>query len=131
VVVGATSDSGGRLSFAYLLTPLLGVLCATPALTEFRIGVAPWWMSNLPFWIGLASAPGYVYAWSDRWRKKSPSRLGLYWVHVSLAGAFLASVWGGTLLLLTAIFWVFPAISAALTVHLWMRFSRYPVSPRS
>jgi hypothetical protein len=117
-------STGGRLSVAYLVAPLLAVLCAAPAIIEFRVGVVSWWMSNLPFWIGLASAPGYVYAWSERWRRPELDRLRVFWVHASLAGAFLASFWGSILLVLTILFWVFPAISAALTLHLWLRFAR-------
>lgn len=115
---------GGRLSVAYLVAPMLAVFCAAPAITEFRIGVVSWWMSNLPFWIGLASAPGYVYAWSERWRCTELNRRKVCWVHASLAGAFLASFWGSILLVLTILFWVFPAISAALALHLWLRFAR-------
>jgi hypothetical protein len=120
--------SGGvdstRRSVAYLLAPCIAVLCAAGPIMGLRVGTVPLWISNLPFWIGMAGAPGYVYVWSERWRGRRLSRPFIYWVHVSMAAAFVASVWGALLLLLSVLFWVFPAISAWMTVQLWAEFRR-------
>ena len=42
----------------------------------------------------------------------------------SLIGAAAASAWGATLLLLTVLFWVFPAISAVLSLKMLARLVR-------
>jgi hypothetical protein len=122
--IHSKTEEERRLSSAYLLAPCIAVLFAAGPILDLRIGTVPWWFSNLPFWIGVAGAPGYVYVWSERWRGPRLSWPMTYWVHVSLAAAFVASVWGSILLLLSFLFWVFPAISAWLTVQLWARFWR-------
>ena len=111
-----------RRSVAYLLAPCIAVLVAAAPIMVFHVGTVPLWISNLPFWIGMVGAPGYVYVWSERWRGKRVSLPLAWWVHLSLAAAFVASLWGALLLLLTFIFWVFPAISAWMTVQLWKEF---------
>jgi hypothetical protein len=108
------------LSMTYLVIPSLGVLSGALPIFYLRVGLVPWWMSNLPFWIGLVSAPGYVYAWSERWRKPNIGKVERLFIHASLAGALLASTWGSMLMLLTVVFWIFPALSVVLTVRLWM-----------
>jgi hypothetical protein len=113
-----------RPSLAYLLTPCIAVLCAAGPILGLRVGTVPWWFSNLPFWIGMAGAPGYVYVWSDRWRGRHLPWPVIYGLHASMGAALVASVWSTVLLLFTVLFWVFPAISAWLTVQLWTAFVR-------
>jgi hypothetical protein len=113
-----------RLSIAYLLAPCFAMLPAAAAIMELRVGKVPWWISNLPFWIGLASSPGYVYVWTERWRGQTLNRTQKAWIYVSLGGATLASVWASLLLLITGILWILPAICAALGVQLWLLFTK-------
>ena len=113
-----------RPSVAYLLAPCIAVLSAAGPILGLRVGTVPIWISNLPFWIGVVGAPGYVYVWSGRWRGRRLPVPMVLWVHVSMAAAFAASAWGSILLLLSVLFWIFPAISAWLTVKLWAEFVR-------
>ena len=114
-----------RLSVAYLVTPVIAVAVAIPAIMNLRVGHVPWWISNLPFWLGLLSAPGYVYVWTELWRGRRNGRARVWWTCASLAGALLASVWGTILLLMLGFLAIFPAITLALVVHMWARYLRF------
>jgi hypothetical protein len=48
----------------------------------------------LPFWIGAAAAPGYLYAWSGAYDPIRSSRTTRAWVIASVAAAALASLGG-------------------------------------
>lgn len=123
-----SNETVDRLSVAYLLTPALALaifslpICELPPM---RTGTNTWqWIVAVPWWLGVACAPGYIYVWSERWRSRSLKRRTLIWVHASLLGATLSSFAGAILGLLTAIFWVFPAISGVLAIQVWLRFIR-------
>jgi hypothetical protein len=113
-----------RPGVAYIVVPVLAILCAWPPILNFRVGAVPWWMSNIPFWIGVFCAPGFCYLLID-WRKRLLfGRLRVGWIYLSLAGAILASAWGAILLLLSIIYWVFSAWSAVISYELLVRLRR-------
>lgn len=121
-----------RLSLSYLVTPLLAIAVSLPGIMSFPpfhpLGApanrALGYVLSIPTWFGIYAFPGYVYTWTDHWRRANPGRIMTYWIHTSLFSAVLASSVGAVLMTLTGIFWVFPAISAALAGHMWLRFDR-------
>jgi hypothetical protein len=119
-----TRDDAARPGVAYLLVPVLAIACALPPIREFTLGAVPWWMSNIPFWMGMFCAPGFVYLVVDWRRREQFGRLRVAWVYLSLIGAILASAWGTILLLLSILFWVFPAWSAVISCELLVRLLR-------
>lgn len=48
----------------------------------------------LPFWVGLAAAPGYLYAWSGEYVPNAARRSVRLWVGASLLAALVASLGG-------------------------------------
>jgi hypothetical protein len=117
--------SEGRLSVAYILTPIIAVAVAAPAILHLPMHMdRKVWFSPWPFWLGLVCSPGYIYCWSDRWRRGTLRRAVRLWVAASLVGAAVASASGAALMLLTGIFWIFSAMSAGCCIHMLRRFVR-------
>ena len=66
----------------------------------------------LPFYFGLAAAPGYIYAWAGHYNSWSLGKWVRRWVYLSLVVAVVSSLVGGILSILTVIvapfaFWSF------------------------
>ena len=92
----------------YVLCPVLAMLLLLPPILElpplmfienfnlFQVVIA------LPFWIGAAAAPGYLYAWSGAYEPSAAAGTTRAWVGVSLAAALLAS-FGGLITILVLI----------------------------
>jgi predicted RNase H-like HicB family nuclease len=88
--VADRKDESSR-SVAYLLTPLLAMLLAGPAL---MLIASPLWWVSLPHVAGVLAAPGFTYAWADAWRKRPPGPGTVRWMNVSLLLALAASLAG-------------------------------------
>ena len=89
-----------RLSVLYVVLPAGALIIVWPMIRELP---PISWPDNLntlqfvaaaPFWIGIAAAPGYLYAWSGHRSRSSLQPIRRYWVALSLAAALLASVTG-------------------------------------
>lgn len=111
----------------FAAVPAAGLLLASPVASAIwdapRLTLQAALMVS-PFYIGLASAPGYLYlAYSGaRAAHIGPGRR--WWVRASLIGALVASlggIWGGTM-----IFFLLPPslVSAVAVVLLWNAFER-------
>ena len=89
-----------RLSYWYVVAPAVTMLLVWPPVSElpplritenfnvFQVLIA------LPFWVGLAAAPGYLYAWSGQYDRDRASWSVRLWVGASLIAAFAATVGG-------------------------------------
>ena len=112
-----------RLSVAYILTPFIAVAVAWPPIMEWPMRVNRWiWFSPWPFWLGVLCTPGYLFCWSDWWRRGPMHPVVRWWIAASLVGAMVASVGGAMLMLLTVLFWIFSAMSAGCCIHMLRRF---------
>lgn len=107
----------------YVLSPALAMLLVLPLILElpplmftenFNLVQV---LIALPFWIGAAAAPGYLYAWSGAYEPVCASRMARAWVGASLATAVLASL-GGLISILLII--PFPFVVASLVASLLM-----------
>lgn len=111
------NESLKRLSIWYLLAPLATLFLIWPMASEFPpIRITEnfnFWqvLIVMPVYLGIASAPGYVYAWSGHYDRKRLTGALRFWIDMSLAGAVLASI-GGLTTILTVI--VFPFDCASL-----------------
>jgi hypothetical protein len=114
-----------RLSVAYLLAPALGMLLTLPIplLTEKVFA-----MLAIPVYVGLLSAPGYIYAWSDPWKRGTLSHGMELWARWSLRTSLAASVAGAALagvgLLVHVV--AFALVSAVLSFTLLRRLRAKP-----
>lgn len=101
----------------YVLSPALAMLLVLPLILELPPMTftenfnAVQVLLALPFWIGAAAAPGYVYAWSGAYEPIGASRMTRAWVGASLAGRGLANL-GGLISILSFI--RFPFVVASL-----------------
>jgi hypothetical protein len=131
----ADTDNRKRLSAAYVVAPCIALLTSAPAAMFVPPFHSPdgasaavqllFAMGAIPLPVGCLSAPGYVYAWSERWRGRDVPMWARAWIHTSLTGAVAASFLG-TLFMLAGglvLFAVLPAISGCLAIHVWRRFS--------
>ena len=127
------SDPDGRLSGWYLVPPLATLVLIWPMVE----GLPPLKSSSnfnalqiiivLPFYLGLAAAPGWLYAWAGHYDRSGLSSGQRWWVGGSLWAALLASVGGLTTILAVV---PFPAVVGSLVVSLFM-LRRYYTSPRA
>lgn len=97
------------------------VACAIWDAPRLTLGAA---LLVAPFYVGLASAPGYSYLAYSGARSAHLGLIRRWWVRASLAGALAASlggIWGGT-----TVFFLLPPslISAVAVVLLWRPFER-------
>lgn len=109
----------------YVLSPALAMLLVLPLILELPPVMftknfnAVQVLIALPFWIGAAAAPGYLYAWSGAYEPIGASRMTRAWVGASLAAAVLASLGG-----LISIFAVIPfpfAVASLVASFLMLR----------
>jgi hypothetical protein len=103
------------LAMLLVLAPILELppLMFTENFNAFQVLVA------LPFWIGVAAAPGYLYAWSGAYEPSVASSMTRAWVVGSLAAALLASL-GGLITILVVIPFPF-VVASVLASFLMMR----------
>lgn len=124
---------GGRLSVWYLVPPLATLVLVWPMIW----GLPPLQFSPnfnafqviivVPFYLGLAAAPGWLYAWAGHCDRSILS-VGLRrWVGGSLWAALLASVGGLTTVLAVV---PFPAVLGSLVASLLM-LRRYYKPPHA
>lgn len=114
-----------RLSVAYLIAPVLAVLLSLPIplLVTSRLA----WFA-IPVYVGLLAAPGYIYVWSDPWKRGTISPGVELWARSSLLTATAASFGGATVagifLLIHAV--PFALISGMLSLTLLRRLRAKP-----
>jgi len=133
----ATADEDAmkqHLPIWYVLCPALAMLLVLPLILElpplmftenfnaFQVLIA------LPFWIGAAAAPGYLYAWSGAYEPSGASRTTRAWVAASLAAALLASL-GGLITILAVIPFPFVIASVLASFLMLRRFARGSRAP--
>jgi hypothetical protein len=119
-----------RLSFLYVLIPILAMVAVLPPILELP---PVRWPHNLnvlqvvvaaPFWLGVVSAPGYLYAW---WGHHDAARLAprlQAWVGGSLVAAVVASVTGSLVSIPAIVPLPFALGSSACSYLLLRRFYR-------
>jgi hypothetical protein len=95
-----------RLSILYILFPLATMIIVLPPISESPPFYYPDHLGQIaiviPFYLGLLSAPGYIYAWSGHYKKSALSPNKRRWVILSLVGGVIASL-GGLISILTII----------------------------
>ena len=127
-----TAESN-RFSVAYLVAPATAVLVAIPAailvspfhIPEDHTGRVLFVVAAIPLPLGVLSCPGYVYVWTERWRRRHLGGWRKAWLHGSMAAAAVASLMGGLLMLGgMLVVAAFPLLSGVLALHMWVRFVR-------
>jgi hypothetical protein len=79
----------------------------------------------LPFYVGLAAAPGYLYVWAGRADKGAHSPQLRSWLMVSLWAALIASA-AGTIISVPAVIPIpFAAGSVVCSLVVLVRFRRF------
>jgi hypothetical protein len=81
-------------------------------------------LAVLPFWLGVAATPGYVYAWNGHYSRAGLSTQRQTWVAWSLTTAFVASVTGAFVSALAIVPFPFAVGSAVCSLLLIRRFRR-------
>ena len=123
----------GRLSVWYLVPPVATLVLVWPMIESLPPVNVP---SNLnavqvvlvvPFYLGLAAAPGWLYAWAGHYNRHALSKLQRRWVGGTLWASVLASV-GGLVTILAVI--PFPAVLGSLVVSVLL-LRRYYSSAQS
>lgn len=117
------AKSERRLPLWYLVPPFVALVLVWPIIVEMPPLRRP---SNLnavqvilvvPFYLGLAAAPGWLYAWAGHYERGSLSRSQRVWVSTSLWTALLASI-GGSVTIFAVI--PFPAVVGSLMVSVFL-----------
>lgn len=122
--------AANRLSPLYVVFPAVALLVAVPFILMFppfarSVGPGAWWVTpNVITAVAILAAPGYVYAWSQPWQRKPLSPWCRRWMWGSLVLADLAFAAGTVAMMLTVLFWVFPAIAAVESVKLTLVLRR-------
>ena len=118
-----------HLSWWYLVAPSLTmVLILPPVLDMPPLGPPPLnpnWLQIFmvtPWYLGLAAAPGYIYAWAGHYSPRRLSTWTYLWVAASLWTAVISSFWGALFSILTVIVAPFAIWSCVLSVLLLKRF---------
>ncbi|HEV3191087.1 MAG TPA: hypothetical protein VGY54_11345 [Polyangiaceae bacterium] len=114
-----------RLSVAYLLAPLLAVLLTLPIPLFVTSRIA---LLAIPVYVGLLAAPGYVYVWSDPWKRRAMSPGVELWARYSLLAATAASLGGATIAAIGLLVHAVPlaVISGLLSLTLLRRLQTRP-----
>jgi len=126
----SSKTKSSRLSFLYVVIPILAMVSVLPPILElpplswpsnlnvFQVGIAA------PFWLGVVSAPGYVYAWWGHHNAGSLTPGYQAWVGTSLTAAFVASVAGSLVSIPAIVPLPFALGSTGCTFLLLSRFYR-------
>ena len=114
-----------RLSYWYLVWPTLTAILISPAILEMVPMVSVQHVQNFniyqvilvaPFYLGLISAPGYIFAWACD--TPYQSEWGRRWVHWSLIAAMVSSFFGFIFTILTVIVAPFALLSLIFSIKL-------------
>ncbi len=119
-----------RLSYWYLIPPVLTFLLVIPVISDFppfkRVDSPNIFqlMIVLPFYLGLMAAPGYAYAWAEYFNRAGMPEKQQRWVRISLATAVVSSLWGAIISIPAVIPAPFAFWSFVMAMILWRRFKR-------
>jgi hypothetical protein len=106
------------LSSAYLLAPALALISVAALVSVFSQGVGKLWLLTVPFWLGLASAPGYLWTWRRLRSRRVAKKSAMLGARVSLVVALVASISGAVLMVTVLPLMLLPAVSAYCCVRL-------------
>ena len=109
------------LTFILILPPILSLPPFWPKDSINQPGIFAW-LIVLPFYLGLVSAPGYLYAWSGFHSGRKVKGWKKSWIELSLALGILCSFIGGLLSIMTVIVAPFAFWSFVMVVKLFWRF---------
>ena len=121
-----------HLSYWYLILPTVTSVLILPPVLQLP-PFLPAGLENpnafqflmaFPFYVGLVSAPGYIYAWLGHYDPQTLGRKTRLWVHASLVGAAVASLVGGLLSIFTVIVAPFALGSLVASIKLVIQFQR-------
>ena len=121
-----------HLSYWYIIPPVLTFILVLPLVSSLP-PLATKGIENpnlfqflivVPFYFGLAAAPGYFYAWAGQRNAQKVGPTVRMWIRVSLIVAVVSSLAGGILSLATVIVAPFAFGSLIAAVKLWIRFQR-------
>lgn len=120
-----------RLSLWYIFPPFLALLFDLPLI----MGLPPFgsndsinvqtfyiYLATLPFYLGVACLPGYIYAWSGHHSGKKIKGLKKFWITLSILLGLVSSLAGGIIHIITMFPIPFAFWSAFMAAKLLWRF---------